>query len=237
MNDQVKSAVLLGSLVCLGMVGAGFLLGHSAIRFKEYERVVSVKGLSEREVPADVVIWPIRLNSAGDDLATLYQQLQGWTTQVQESLEKQGIVREEITVAPPAITDKLAQQYGGNGRVELRYVGYQVITVYSNKIDVVRKAQEVLAELGKRGVAFGGDFGQREQYLFTKLNDLKPSMIEEATVKAREVAEKFAADSNSTLGKIRSANQGQFTVSDRDSNTPHIKNVRVVATVDYYLSD
>ena len=113
-----------------------------------------------------------------------------------------------------------------------------VITVYSEKIGLVRKTQNELAELGKKGIVFGGaEYGQRTEYLFTKLNDLKPAMIEEATRKAREVAEKFAADSNSTLGKIKSANQGQFTVNDRDSNTPHIKNVRVVSTVEYYLSD
>ena len=101
----------------------------------------------------------------------------------------------------------------------------------------MRSAQNALGELGKKGIAFGGTDYQRTEYLFTKLNDIKPAMIEEATRKAREVAEKFAADSASRLGKIRSANQGQFAVADRDSNTPHIKNVRVVATVEYYLSD
>jgi hypothetical protein len=121
--------------------------------------------------------------------------------------------------------------------VQLRYIATQTVTVYSGKIDPVRASQKNLADLGKKGIAFsGGDF-QQTQYLFTKLNDVKPAMIEEATRKAREVAEKFAADSNSKLGKIKGANQGQFSVEDRDSNTPYIKRVRVVSTVDYYLSD
>ena len=102
----------------------------------------------------------------------------------------------------------------------------------------MRAAQNDLADLGKRGIAFAGaDYGVRPEFLFTKLNEIKPAMIEEATRKAREVAEKFAADSKSTLGKIRNADQGQFSVTDRDSNTPHIKNVRVVSTLEYYLSD
>jgi len=135
------------------------------------------------------------------------------------------------------ITDRLAQEYGGNGQVQLRYIATQTVTVYSGKIDQVRASQKNLVELGKKGIAFsGGDF-QQTQYLFTKLNDVKPAMIEEATRKAREVAETFAADSNSKLGKIKGANQGQFSVEDRDSNTPYIKRVRVVSTVDYYLSD
>ncbi len=107
----------------------------------------------------------------------------------------------------------------------------------SSSLSAATTSQKNLADLGKKGIAFsGGDF-QQTQYLFTKLNDVKPAMIEEATRKAREVAEKFAADSNSKLGKIKGANQGQFSVEDRDSNTPYIKRVRVVSTVDYYLSD
>jgi len=95
-----------------------------------------------------------------------------------------------------------------------------------------------VVELGKRGIAITGqDFDTRPEFLFSKLNDIKPAMIEEATKNAREVAEKFAKDSNSTLGKIKTASQGQFTITDRDSSTPYMKRVRVVSTVEYYLSD
>jgi hypothetical protein len=62
-------------------------------------------------------------------------------------------------------------------------------------------------------------------------------MIEEATRNARESARKFADDSDSKLGKIRRASQGQFSIEDRDASTPHIKKVRVVSTIDYYLAD
>ena len=93
-------------------------------------------------------------------------------------------------------------------------------------------------ELGSQGVAITGDgYEFRTEYLFTKLNDIKPEMIEEATIEARKVAQKFAEDSGSELGKIKTASQGQFSISPRDSNNPHIKNVRVVSTIVYYLSD
>ena len=95
-----------------------------------------------------------------------------------------------------------------------------------------------LSELGKQGIVLtGNNYAAQPEYLFTRLNSIKPQMIEEATRKAREVAEKFAQDSDSTLGKIRKARQGQFSISSRDNNNPQIKKVRVVSTIEYYLSD
>jgi len=237
MDRTIKAAIALGALVALGLAVMGLVLGASALRIKAYERVVSVKGLSEKEVPADVAVWPIRFTGANADLTELYAKLEADSAAIQAFLASKGFDKPEITLAAPTIVDKLAQSYGGAERVQLRYTASQVITLYSSKIALVRSSQNDIAELGKKGIAFGGPEYQRTQFLFTRLNDLKPAMIEEATRKAREVAEKFAADSNSRLGRIKSANQGQFTVSDRDSNTPHIKNVRVVATVEYYLSD
>jgi hypothetical protein len=237
MDQQLKSSLALGGLIALGLACMGYLLGSSAIRFKEYERVVSVKGLAEKEVAADVAVWPIRFTGASASLTDLYSKLESDAKAIQSFLAARGFDTAEITAAAPTIVDKLAQSYGGNENVQLRYTANQAITVYSNKIELVRSSQNALGELGKKGIAFGGPDYQRTEFLFTKLNDIKPAMIEEATRKAREVAEKFAADSASRLGKIRSANQGQFAVADRDSNTPHIKNVRVVATVEYYLSD
>lgn len=237
MDSNVKAAIVLGALIAVGLAILGSTLGSSAIRFKEYERVVSVKGLAEREVPANIAIWPIAFTAADSDLTALYSKLEGDAARIVAFLETRGFDDDEITVAAPEVTDKLAQRYGGSEPVQLRYTASQVITVYTDRIDELRSARNDLAELGKQGIAFGGDGYQRTEYLFTELNDIKPEMIEEATRKAREVAEKFAADSDSRLGKIRSANQGQFTVTDRDMNAPHIKNVRVVSTIEYYLSD
>ena len=127
---------------------------------------------------------------------------------------------------------------GDGQRAEFRYTAEQIVTVYSPEVEHVRGVMDKLAELGRQGIAFaGGEYANQPEYLFTRLNEVKPAMIEEATTKAREVAEKFAADSGSRLGKIRQASQGQFSIEARDRNNPHIKKVRVVSTVEYYLSD
>ena len=236
--NQFKSALVLGAFICLGMILAGWILGSSALKIKQYERLVSVKGLSEREVKADVAVWPIRFSSASQDLTELYDTMEIQTQQIQDFLKAEGFGATEITTAAPVTTDKYAQQYGGDANVALRYTAHQTITIYTHKIDAVRAAQSHLVTLGKKGIAFGGDdSGQRTEYLFTRLNDIKPAMIEQATQNARSVAEKFAADSKSRLGKIKTANQGLFSIEDRDSNTPYLKKVRVVSTVDYYLAD
>lgn len=236
-QKNTTGLLLLGLFVGIGLIGLGFLLSQSILQFKEYERYVTVKGLAEREVPADIAIWPIQFSEPGNDLSTLYERLDAHTQRITQFLTARGLPNNEINVAPPAITDKIANQYG-NEQFEYRYTANQTMTIYSHNIDAVLRAKSEIIELGKSGILFlGEDYGNNTEYLFSGLNDLKPSMIEEATTKAREVAEKFARDSNSQLGKIRKARQGQFTIGDRDRNNPHVKKVRVVSTLEYYLSD
>ncbi len=232
------AALLLGLFIFLGLAALGALLGRSALRFKEYERTVTVKGLAEHEYAADIVLWPIGFTAADNDLTRLYEKLDGQAREIEAFLLEHEIPAEEITIAAPAIVDKLAQQYGGSGQIPFRYSGERTVSVYSTRVDTVRNAIADLAGLGKSGIVFkGADYGNQTQYLFTRLNDVKPEMVEEATHKARSVAEKFAADSESRLGKIKRANQGQFSITSRDSQTPHIKKVRVVSTIEYYLAD
>lgn len=237
MTNEPRSAFILGAFICVGMIALGWVLGSSAIRFKEFERVVTVKGLAEREVPADIAVWPVRFAAANNDLTALYATMEANSKEIVAFLQAAGFTAEEITTASPLVTDKYAQEYGGQ-EINMRYTAQQVITVYSNKIDAVRAAQGNLTELGKKGIALGGrEYDQKTQFLFTGLNDIKPAMIEEATRNARAVAEQFASDAKSRVGKLKSANQGQFTIEDRDSNTPYLKKVRVVSTVEYYLAD
>lgn len=232
------NAVVLGLSVFLGLAVLGYLLANAAIQVKEYERTVTVKGLAEQEFVADVVLWPIQFTLASNNLQALYQDVDSNTQKIIGFLTAQGIEREDISQSIPAITDKSAQQYGNNSGAEFRYTAMQTVTVYSVDIDTVRNVMSRLSELGKQGIALtGNNYQSQTEYLFTRLNDVKPQMIEEATRKAREVAEKFAADSDSTLGKIRKASQGQFSIRPRDNNNPHIKKVRVVSTIEYYLSD
>jgi len=238
MNPRVRESVILAAGLVLGLGLLGWKLGGSLIRFKEFERTVTVKGLAEREMPADIALWPIGFTAANDNLDELYADLGRTSDKVVAFLEGRSFTDEEISVAPPVVNDKLARQWGGDGGAGLRYTATQSVTVYTTQVDAVRDALADLTALGKRGVVLsGGDYGNRTQFIFTGLNDLKPAMIEEATRNAREVAVKFAEDSQSRLGKIRRAQQGQFTIEDRDSNTPYIKKVRVVSTVEYYLAD
>jgi len=232
------SALILGVFIFIGLAALGYLLGEAAIEYKQYERSVTVKGLSEQEYTADIVIWPIQFTVAGNELETLYSSIEKNTSKIKEFLGKKGVSTEEITLASPFITDKSAQQYGNNVKAEFRYTAVQTVTVYSKNIQAVRSVMGSLSELGKQGIVFTGrNYQSQTEYIFTRLNEVKPEMIEEATRKAREVAEKFASDSQSRLGKIKRASQGQFSIRARDKNNPHIKKVRVVSTVEYYLSD
>lgn len=231
------SAFILGGFIFMGLATVGYQLGNAAIRYKEYERTVTAKGLSEREYPANIVIWPIQFTTTSNNLSQLYLSIEASNAKIQAFLEKYQINKQEISFSAPDITDKSAQQYG-NTRAEFRYTALQTVTVYSKNIQRVQGVMKSLSELGKTGIALTGNSYQAQtDYIFTQLNKVKPEMIEEATQNAREVAEKFAADSNSRLGKIRQAKQGQFSISARDKNSPHIKKVRVVSTVEYYLSD
>ncbi|MCD4721341.1 MAG: SIMPL domain-containing protein [Desulfobacula sp.] len=233
-----RSAFILGFFIFLGLAFLGYFMGTSAIKFKEYERSVTVKGLSQKELPADIVLWPIQFERADNNLETLYLTLEKDRGHIFRFLTSNGIDKKEISISPPSVVDKLAQQYGGNYKAPFRYSGYQVVTVYSTQVKTVRETINKLAELGKKGIVFkSDDYRHNTEYIFTRLNDIKPEMIEEATNKARQVADKFAEDSASKLGKIKKARQGQFSIRDRDKNNPHIKVIRVVSTVEYYLTD
>jgi hypothetical protein len=232
------AAFILGLFLCTGLVLLGFFLSGGILNFKALDRTVSVKGLSEREFPADIAIWPIKFSEASNDLNQLVSALQAKNTLIVAFLKETGFGDEEISVSAPALIDKQAQGYGESQRIPYRYSGNSTITVYTKKVEKVTQSMKGLIELGKKGIAISGqDYNTKVEFLFTKLSEVKPQMIEEATKNAHETAEKFGTDSKSKLGKIKSANQGQFSINDRDSNTPHIKKIRVVATVEYYLSD
>ncbi|GAU08553.1 SIMPL domain-containing protein [Desulfoplanes formicivorans] len=237
-NKDHGSALVLGVCLIIGLCGLGYVLGNAALQVKELERTVRVKGLSEREYKADVVIWPIQFTEASNNLEELYESLEAGTAKITRFLENKGVKAGDISLSAPSITDKSAQSYSDSRQAPFRYTAVQNVTVYSRDVPLVRSLMTQLGELGKQGIAFtGGGYDYQTEYLFTQLNQVKPDMIKEATTKAREVALKFAEDSKSRLGKIKRASQGQFSITPRDRNNPHIKRVRVVSTVEYYLSD
>ncbi|MFH2051349.1 MAG: SIMPL domain-containing protein [bacterium] len=237
-GNRTREALILGVLLGAGLTLLGWFTAQGIVRLRALDRTVTVKGLAEQEVPADIAIWPITFAVAGDDLARVTADLERNTGLVLAFLETAGFTADEVTTGVPAIIDKQAERYGGGDQGRFRYLGNGTVTVYSPAIEKVRAAMRDVGNLGKQGVAVGSqNYDSRTQFLFTGLNTIKPGMIEEATRNAREVAEKFARDSDSNLGKIKQAWQGQFSIEDRDSNTPHIKKVRVVATLEYYLVD
>lgn len=224
-------------ILAIGLLLMGVFIQQGLDSFSSNNRVVHVKGLSEIEVPANKVIWPLVYKELGNDLPSLYKDIRRTNEAIVQFLTQKGIEASEISVNAPEIIDQKADRYNSNP-VPDRYNVTSVITVTSTKVELVRQMIGEQSELLKQGIAItGGDYRYNVQYEFTGLNDVKPQMIEEATQNARTSAEKFAKDSDSQLGKIKSANQGQFSISDRDANTPYIKRIRVVTSIDYLLED
>jgi len=237
-RSRTGEAFILGLFIFLGLGALGYLLSETALGIKGMDRVVTVKGLAEQEVEADVAIWPVKFDEAGNDLEALYGEIGRKSAVIVAFLESRGFREDEITVSQPAVVDRQAQNYGNADRAKFRYAASSTVTLYSRRVAQVRDAMKQIADLGKAGIALSEqNYQNRTQFLYTGLNTLKPGMIEAATKNARTVAGKFAKDSDSRLGKIKTAQQGQFSISDRDSSTPYIKKVRVVSTVTYYLTD
>ena len=227
-------------VLAIGVFLAGDAIRSGIVSYKAMDRCVTAKGLSEKEVKADKVTWPLKFKELGNDPAELYDLIAGDTRKIVDFLKANGISDEEISQAPPVMIDQQANMSYSNEQVRYRYKANCVVTVVSRNVDLVRKLVSKQAELMRQGVTIvGEEYGDNSTvtYEFTGLNDIKPEMIAEATKNARKTAERFAEDSDSKLGKIRTADQGQFSIDDRDQNTPWLKNVRVVTTIVYRLKD
>ena len=234
MNTTEK--IVPAAIIAISVVIAGLSLRSGIVTFKEMDRKVSVKGLAEREVKADKVTWPLIYKEIGNDPSEMYDRLSSKNKRVIAFLKSAGIKDSDISVNPPVISDRQADNYS-NEIMNYRYKATSVITVTSSEVDKVRQLMRRQSELMKQGIAIvSEEYGNNSiTYEFTGLNKIKPEMVEEATKNARTTAQKFAEDSDSKLGGIRNAQQGQFSIEDRDANTPYIKKVRVVNTVEYSL--
>ena len=233
----MKNLRIEAVILAIGLALTGYFVKAGIDTLATRDRVVTVKGLAEMEVPADKVTWPLMYKSIGNDLPALYSQIEATNQKIQAFLTSNGIDAGEISINAPEIVDLQAERYSNNDK-PYRYNITTVITVTSGKVDLVRGLIASQGELLKQGIAIsGGDYRYNVSYDYTSLNSIKPKMIEEATKNARAAAEKFAKDSDSKLGKIKKAYQGQFSIDDRDANTPYIKKIRVVTTIDYSLED
>ena len=231
-----KGRFYSGLFIMIGLIVLGMMMPKSVDRFRSFDRTVNVKGLCEKEVKADKVIWPVVYRVMANDVQSVYDQTDRNNAEIIAFLKSGGIKDSEITVSVPEISDKYATEYGSNDRA-FRYIAKNVITVYTSDVDAVLNLMSKQSDLLKKGIVAGGSnqWENPVEFKYEGLNAIKPQMIEEATKNAREAAEKFAKDSDSRLGKIKTANQGTFTIENRDSNTPYIKKIRVVTSVTYYL--
>lgn len=230
-----KGTFYAGLAIMFGLIIVGINIPKAVKVLDSSKRTVSVRGLSEREVAADKVIWPLQYSVAGDDIDVLYKDLEQKNAKLVSYLTEGGIEKSEISVAVPNISDLYTEEYGGNNR-RYRYVVKSTVIVSTDKVSNVLDLRSRQNSLIPSGITLQSGWGTEPTFSFESLNEIKPEMIEEATKNARLSAQKFADDSDSKLGKIREASQGYFTIEDRDSNTPHIKKVRVVTNVVYSLT-
>lgn len=233
-----KGKFYSGLFIMTGLVVLGLMIPRAVDKYRSFDRTVNVKGLCEKEVKADKVIWPVVYKVMANDIESVYSQTDRNNEEILSFLKDGGISDADITVSVPAISDKYANEYGSNDRA-FRYIAKNVITVCTSDVDKVLSLMARQSELLKKGIvtAGGESWENPVEFRYEGLNSIKPEMIEEATRNAREAAEKFAKDSDSSLGKIKTANQGTFTIDSRDSNTPYVKKVRVVTSVTYYLKN
>lgn len=223
----------LGICIFAGLLSIACALPLAVRNYTSASHTVTVRGLCEMEVKADRVIWPIAFKEGGNDLVELAARTEAKNRLVTDWLLSEGISKDQISVSAPKVENQKANGYVGRS---YDYIMTSVITVCTSDVDKVVALESKQFGLLNKGVAIGAnEWDNHTVYEYTALNSIKPEMIEKATCNAREAADKFAKDSGSRVGEIVTATQGQFSINDRDSNTPYMKVVRVVTTVVYQL--
>lgn len=234
-REAIFSAIAVS--VCLAI--AGISIGYGFYRGRAGDRYVTVKGLAERDVKADLAIWPVTFSAAANDLGRLQAEIESGREAITGFLLEAGFAAEEISYSAPNITDREAERRrNGDEPPPYRFLAEATVTTRTSNVDLVRSSIEKSGDLVGKGLVLAAQSWRSPiEFLFTGLNETKPEMIEEATKDARRAAAKFAEDSGSKVGKIRHASQGYFSINDRDRNSPQVKTIRVVTTVQYYLVD
>ena len=239
MTTPSPRSILAAALIAVGLLGAGWFAAQGMAKLRTGDRFVTVKGSAEKDVAANLLVWPLAHSVSGNELADVQRRLDANTAAIRSFFTGAGFGEEEITVAPPRLEDRWAWAYGENRPADR----YRYSTTVTLRTTDVAKAQQVLrrsGELVSQGILLGGEGGEGgagggPEFSYTGLNSIKPALIAEATAEARKAAEQFAKDSGARLGGIRSANQGVVTINDRDRGSPQTKTVRVVTTVEYFL--
>lgn len=245
--DSVTPSTRVALILAVGVALGGLFIGGGFARARAADRYVTVKGVATREVQADLAIWPIRVSGADNDLGEANAKVAASVAGVRRFLTRHGIDTTQVQLTGFSVSDANADQYASDRRPTNRFIVHQTMLVRSKEPVKVLAASQQVSELAAIGVAISsgngeyGPGGSGPSFLFTKLNELKPAMIADATARARESADQFARDSRSGMGSIRQANQGVFEILPRDQ-APGIteesqiaKIVRVVSTIEYFL--
>jgi uncharacterized protein len=246
MLKEFNPALLVfAAIIALGPLAAGFAIGNGLKSFRQNERYVEVKGLAERAVKADLAVWNLRFVTTGNDLPLAQAKIEQDGKALLDFMKQQGFTDDELALQRLDVVDLLAQAYRPDKADQGRYILGRTLTIRTNKVDLVDKTSSLTGELVKKGVIFDGSsgFSNTPYYFFTKLNEIKPEMIAEATKNAREAGQQFAKDSGADLGNIRYASQGYFSILP-GSQTPGAeegvqinKLIRIVTTVNYALKN
>lgn len=232
-----NSWIYEAAVIAVGIVVLGLCIRCGIDDFANKDRKVTVKGLAEREVYADKVTWPVSFKEMGNDLPELYDRIAQKQRQIKAFLLQNGLKASEIEINAPKVVDMNADQYAENKK-NYRYNITSTLTVTSRNVKQVRSIIARQGELLKQGIAIVvGDYDSQILYEYVSFQSMKPKMMEEAIRNAETTARQFAENSHSEINKIVSADQGQFSIENRDQGTPHIKKVRVVTTVTYSLKN
>lgn len=226
-NNSIAAAAVLG----VSLILFGFILKGGIVRYIDKDRQVTVKGLSEREVPANRVSWKLATYVTGNDLPTLYRRIQETDETVVAFLVGNGLSAEEISILPPEVDDRISNRYS-NEYIPFNYKLTTPITVTSSNVDLVREIVMKQGELLSKGIALGSY--NYLDYDYTGFQDLKQEMIEEAIGNAKATATQFVSNYGSRLGKLVTADQGQFSIASKEDN-PAIMKIRGVATITYQI--
>lgn len=241
MTPRPSLQILAAALLAVGFIGAGWLAGRGMQQLRTGDRYVTVKGSAEKDVNADLVVWPLAHTVAGNDLAEVQRGLEANTAAIRAFFLGAGFGADEIVVAPASLEDRWAYAYGENRPPE-RYRYSTTVTLRTGKVAKAMEALRRSGDLLAKGVVLGGNGGEGAapsgpSFDYTQLNAIKPALIAEATANARRSAEQFAKDSGARISGIRTANQGVVSIDNRDAGSPQVKRVRVVTTVEYFLKD
>lgn len=256
-TESILSNLVLGVLIAFGLFCMGFFISKAVYRAKVSDHYVTVKGLVERQVRANLGVWEIDYREVGNNLINANGQLEHDQQVVVAFLKKNGFSAEEMELRPAKVTDLLANPYGStttDTTKQFRYIVIGGVRVRSNNVERIQKVSQTTGDLIKEGIPlsfdtadYASDLSPNPSYFFTQLDTIRPQMLVDATRSARQLADQFAHDSGTKLGGIRRASQGVFQITPRDASnvTPDNsqsnearsidKKVRLVTTIDYFL--